>query len=44
VPEATIEDVQKILSGSDDAIRKVRLRPEYESAFDRANSNNPPLN
>ena len=44
VPEATIEDVQKILSGSDNSIRKVRLRPEYESAFDKATSNNPPLN
>ena len=44
VPEATIEDVQKVLSGSDDSIRKVRLRPEFESAFDSAKSHNTPLN
>lgn len=42
VPEATMEDVQKILSGSDTSIRKVRLRPEYEKTSDKTNTT--PLN
>ena len=44
VPEATNEDVQKILSGSDTSIRRVRLRPEYENAPGTDKSNTTPLN